>query len=114
MWFEMKVVQGSDYEATFSAKDPVTGAPIDIRTGFTFIGKICLTTDNDEAPLYSFPVGEDGLLPQNGSLVVRTPGDVSEDWTFERVVFGIRVLDTVDGRELMGIRGPCYVQPTVA
>ena len=114
MWFEMDVVQGSDYEVVFSARDPVTSAPIDIRTGFTFIGKICRTTDNDETPLYTFPVGDTGLLPQNGSLVVRIPGDVSDDWEFERVTFGIRVINDTDGRELMGIRGPCYVQPTVA
>jgi hypothetical protein len=114
MWFEMVIVQGEDFEAIFSATDPETDAPLDIRTGFTFVGAICKTTNNDEVPLYIFPVDETGLVPQNGSLIVRIPGDVSAEWDFERVVFGIRVNNDDDGREIMGIRGPCYVKPTVA
>lgn len=114
MWFEMQILQGEDYEAVFSATDPVTGQPLDIRTGFSFVGAICRTTNNDETPLYIFPVDQTGLVPQNGSLIVRIPGDISAEWEFERVVFGIRVNNNDDGREIMGIRGPCYVQPTVA
>lgn len=114
MWFEMEIVQGNDYEVIFLATDPETGVPLDIRTGFTFNGTICKTTNNGEAPLYAFPVSEAGLVPQNGSLVVRIPGDVSDDWEFERVVYGIKVLNQDDGREIMGIRGPLHVIPSVA
>ena len=113
MWFEMEIVQGQDYEVTFQASDPETGAPLDIRSGFTFSGIVSLTTNNQENPLYTFPVGDTGLLPQNGSLIVRVPGDISEDWTFERVVYGIRVFNNADGREIMGIRGLFRVIPTV-
>lgn len=114
MWFEMEIIQGQDYEVTFQATDPVTGTPLDIRTGFTFVGIICLTTNNDESPLYTFPLSESGLVPQNGSLIVRIPGDISYNWEFERVVYGIRVVNDDDGREIMGIRGPFRVIPTVA
>lgn len=114
MWFEMEITQGQDYEVTFQATDPVTAAPLDLRTGFTFVGNICLTTNNEESPLYTFPVGETGLLPQNGALIVRIPGNVSDDWTFERVYYGIRVTNDEDGREIMGIRGLFRVIPTVA
>ena len=114
MWFEMEVIQGQDYEVTFSASDPETDVPLDLRTGFTFVGRVCKTTDNDETSLYDFPVGNTGLYPQNGSLIVRIPGDVSDDWTFERVQFGIKVTNNEDGREIMGIRGPLHVTPTVA
>lgn len=114
MWFEMEIVQGSDYEVVFSATDPETDVPLDIRTGFTFVGKICKTVYDDDDPLYTWPIGEDGFLPQNGSLVIRIPGDVSADWTFERVAFGIKVTNDADGREIIGIRGPFYVQPAVA
>lgn len=114
MWFEMEIVQGQDYEATFLATDPETDVPLDLRTGFTFLGVICKTTKNGETPLYTFPVGATGLYPQNGSLIVRVPGPVSDDWEFERVVYGIKVLNNEDGREIIGIRGPLYVVPTVA
>jgi hypothetical protein len=114
MYFEMEIVQGQDYEATFLATDPVTDLPLDIRSGFTFVGHVCKTTNNGETPLYIFPVSDQGLIPQNGSLVVRVPGDISDDWEFERVVYGIRVFDTEEGREIMGIRGPLRVTPTVA
>jgi|KBSSwiS6_1023812.scaffolds.fasta_scaffold02039_6 hypothetical protein len=114
MWYEMEIIQGQDYEVTFSAHDPETDAPLDLRTGFTFVGRVCKTTDKDSPELYVFPVDATGLYPQNGSLIVRVPGTVSDDWDFERVVFGIKVTNNDDGREIMGIRGPLHVIPTVA
>jgi hypothetical protein len=45
---------------------------------------------------------------------VRIPGDISLLWDFERVYYGIRVLKIDDGSEIMGIRGPMIVIPTVA
>jgi hypothetical protein len=114
MWFEMEIVQGNDYEVIFMAADPETNVPLDIRTGFTFLGTIAKTTNNGETPLYTWPVDNTGLVPQNGTLVVRIPGDISMDWEFERVFYGIRVLKTDDGSEIMGIRGPLTVIPTVA
>jgi len=114
MWYEMEIIQGQDYEVTFSAHDPETNAPLDLRTGFTFVGRVCKTTDKDSPELYVFPVDATGLYPQNGSLIVRVPGTVSDDWDFERVVFGIKVTNNDDGREIMGIRGPLHVIPTFA
>jgi hypothetical protein len=114
MWFEMEVVQGQDYEVTFSATDPVTGTPLDLRSGFAFLGRVCKTTDNDSPDLYLFPTGPNGLDPQNGFLIVRVPGTISDDWEFERVVFGIKVTNIDDGREIIGIRGPLHVIQTVA
>jgi hypothetical protein len=114
MWYEMEIVQGNDYEVIFLATDPETGVPLDIRTGFTFVGHIAKTSDNGLTPLYTWPVDATGLVPRNGSLAVRIPGDISLLWDFERVYYGIRVLKTDDGSEIMGIRGPLIVIPTVA
>jgi hypothetical protein len=110
----MKVIQGTDYKAAFSAKDPETSVPLDLRSGFSFTGYVCKTTNNGETPLYVFPIGATGLLPLNGSLEIHIPAFISEDWEFERVVYGIHVRNTDTDEEIMGIRGPLWVTPTVA
>jgi hypothetical protein len=114
MWFDMEVYQGTDYEVIFMAVDPETGVPLDIRTGFSYVGVIAKTTNNGETPLYTWPVSNQGLVPGNGTLTVRIPGGISGVWAFERVVYGIKVIRQADSSEIMGIRGPLNVIPTVA
>lgn len=112
MYHYMKVVQGSDYEVSFTATDPETQLPLNLTVGYTFVGKIA-KTEFDTTFLYEWPVSPMGIVPEVGRLVVRVPGSVSRTWEFERVVYAVQVINSVTGGEVMGIRGPLYVQPTV-
>lgn len=113
MFIPLEVVQGSDFEASFTVEDPDTHNPLDLTSGYTISGKICKTTDNDETPLYTIPVSAQGLIPQNGHLILKIPGTVSKNWAFERVYYGIQVVNMSGGTDL-GIRGPFRVVQTVA
>jgi hypothetical protein len=113
MFFHMKVTQGSDYEATFSATDPETNLPLNLTTGYTVSGKVAKTPNNDETPLYSWPVGPTGLVKGNGSLTIKIPGSVSADWDFTNVYYGVKVVNDGNGGEVMGIRGPLSLTHTV-
>lgn len=113
MFFRMKVTQGSDYEAVFSVTDPDTNLPLNITTGYTVSGKIAKTPNNGETPLYTWPVGANGLVKGNGQLTVKIPGSISADWNFTHVYFGVKVVNDGSGGEVMGIRGPFTLVHTV-
>jgi hypothetical protein len=109
----MKVRQGSDYEVTFSASHPDTGAPLNLTSGYSVLGKVGKTQYSEAPWLYEWNQGAGNVQLLNGSLKLKIPGAHSKVWAFERVFYSAKVINTVSLEEVVLAYGPLTIFRTL-
>lgn len=113
MYFHMKIIQGSDYEASFTVRNPDTQALLDLTSGYDILGKVGKRFFVDEMDLYTWDEPAGNVVKAVGSLKLRVPGSVSRLWTFRRVFYDVRILNTATNEEINVAHGPLTVTPTL-
>lgn len=112
-YFYMKIKQGSDYEVSFTANDPDTNVPIDLRTDFQVVGLVKKKFYDASSSLYGWNNLAGNVVLLNGSLIIKVPGADSVLWGFRRVWYDIRVRNTSSNKLTDISYGPLTVIPTI-